>query len=251
MTGLAALLRKELKEQLRTYRLLIVGGIFLFFGISTPLMLKYLPEIMEFAGEDIMVTIPAPSAVQALNEYVGTIGQLGVLITVLVAMGCIAGEMRNGTAMITLSKPVGRTAFVTAKLIAVSLTFLVSMILASVFCLAYTTWLIESADVISFIYVNLLLGLFLVFCLAVTLFFSSIFKSSLAAGGVAIAVIIVQAGLSALPRFGDYMPGKLLGWGDSILSASGDSYWWALVISVVIIFLCVYLAQRRLKSKDL
>lgn len=251
MTGLSALLRKELKEQLRTYRLLIVGGIFLFFGISTPLMLKYLPEIMEFAGEEIMVTFPPPSAAQALNEYIGTIGQLGVLVTVLVAMGCIAGEMRNGTVLMTLSKPVSRTAFVTAKLIAVSLTFLVSMIVASIFCFVYTTLLIESSDVLSFIYVNLLLGLFLVFCLAVTLFFSSIFKSSLAAGGVSIAVIIAQAGLSGLPRFGDYMPGKLLGWGNDILSAGGDSYWWAVGVSVAVIFLCVYLAQWRLKNKDL
>ena len=50
MTGFLPLLKKELKEQLKTHKLLIVGCIFLFFGLTTPLMLKYLPEILKFAG---------------------------------------------------------------------------------------------------------------------------------------------------------------------------------------------------------
>ena len=252
MKGLGPLLKKELKEQFRTYRWLIVGGIFLLFGITTPLMLKYLPEILKFAGDQLtIIDIPTPTAVQSLSEYTGTIGQIGVLVAVLVAMGSIANELRHGTALITLSKPVSRLAFVTAKLIAVSLTFIGSMVLASVFCYAYTVWLIESSDVMSFVGQNLLLGLFLIFCLAVTLLFSSLFKSSLAAGGISLAIIVAQAGLTALPRFGDYMPGSLLNWGIELLKGNGESYWWALVITVVVIIFCVYFAQRTLQHKDL
>lgn len=252
MKGLAPLLKKELKEQFRTYRWLIVGGIFLLFGITTPLMLKYLPEILKFAGEQLtIIEIPPPTAYQSLSEYTGTIGQIGVLVTVLVAMGSIANELRHGTALMTLSKPVSRLAFVMAKLIAVSLTFLGSMIVASIFCYAYTVWLIESADVMAFVGQNLLLGLFLVFCLAVTLLFSSLFKSSLAAGGISLAILVAQAGLTALPRFGDYIPGSMLNWGTEILKGSGKSNWWALVITVVVIVFCVYIAQRTLQHKDL
>lgn len=251
MTGLGPLLVKEIKEQLRTYRLVIVGGIFLLFGISTPLTLKYLPEILKMTGEDIIIEIPPPTAVEALTEYSGTIGQIGVLITVLIAMGCIASELRQGTAIITLSKPVSRLAFVSAKLIAVSLTFIVSMAVSSAFCYAYTVWLIESADIMAFIGLNLLLGLFLVFCLSVTMFFSSVFRSSLAAGGVAIALLIAQAGLSAIPRIGNYMPGKILGWGNNLLAGSGETYWPALAITAVIIIICVYGAQRLLRNRDI
>ena len=64
MTGLGALLRKELLEQIRTYRLLIVGGVFVFFGLTTPLMLKYLPQIIKLAGTEIPMEIPPPTAVQ-------------------------------------------------------------------------------------------------------------------------------------------------------------------------------------------
>ncbi|MFP3975905.1 MAG: ABC transporter permease [Dehalococcoidia bacterium] len=251
MKGLGPLLIKELKEQLRTYRLVIVAGIFLFFGLSTPLMLKYLPQILELAGEQMEINIPPPTAVQSLTEYSGTISQVGVLVAVLIAMGCIASELRQGTAMMTLSKPVSRLAFVSGKLIAMSLTFLASMIAASAFCYAYTVWLIEPADIIAFIGLNLLLGLFLIFCLSVTMLFSSFFRNSLAAGGVSLALLVAQGGLSAIPRFGDYMPGKLASWGNNLLMGSDESNWWALAITVIIILLCVYFAQHRLRYSDL
>lgn len=251
MKGLAALLRKEVKEQLKTYRLVIVGGIFLLFGISTPLTIKYLPEILKIAGEDLVIEMPPPTAAQSLAEYAGTIGQVGMVVAVLIAMGCIANELRHGTAVMTLSKPVSRSAFVGAKLIAMSLTFLVSLIAGSVFCFAYTVWLIEGASVWAFTGLNLLLGLFLVFCLAVTLLFSSLFRNSLAAGGVAIGILVGQALMGGVPVIGDYTPNKMLGWGNSLLEGGGDTYWWAVAVTVVAIALCVYLAQRSLKNRDL
>ncbi|MBI2853681.1 MAG: ABC transporter permease subunit [Chloroflexi bacterium] len=251
MTGLAPLLKKEVKEQLRTYKLLIVGGIFLLFGITTPLMLKYLPQIIELAGEQMNIQVPPPTAVQSLAEYASTIGQMGVLVAVLIAMGSVSNELRHGTAVMILSKPVSRAAFVSAKIIAMSLTFLVSLALASLFCFAYTVWLIGSADISAFVSLNLLIGLFLVLCLAVTTLFSSIFKSPLAAGGISIAVLIMQAALSALPLIGNYVPGKLLGWGSSLLSGRGDTYWQALAVTVATIGTCLYLAQRALRNKEI
>lgn len=251
MKGLAPVLRKELLEQLRTYRLLIVGGIFVFFGITTPLTLKYLPQIIKLAGEQMTIDVPPPTAAQSLVEYTGTIGQIGVLVAVLVAMGAIANELKHGTALITLSKPVSRSAFVASKLIALTVTFIVAMIVASVFCFAYTVMLIESANIMDFVGANLLLGLFLVFCLSVTLLFSGFFKSSLAAGGISIGILIALALFSAIPVFGDYMPGKLLGWGNNLIKGAPETYWWALALTCVIIGLCIFIAVRRLKNTDL
>ncbi len=150
MNGLIPLLKKELREQLRTYRLVIVGGVFLFFGITTPLLLKYLPEIIKLAGQNVPVEIPPPTAAQSLLEYAGTIGQIGVLVAVLVAMGSVANERSRGTAVMTLSKPVTRAAFIGAKWTASSLTFLVSLAAASLVCLGYTVWLIGPANAIGF-----------------------------------------------------------------------------------------------------
>jgi len=231
--------------------LLIVGSIFLFFGLTTPLMLKYLPQLLKLAGTSGMeINIPPPTAVQSLAEFTGTIGQIGVFIAVLMAMGSIANEVRQGTAVITLSKPVSRAAFVNAKLIAISSTFFVSLVVSSLVCYFYTVWLIGETDIVAFAGQILLLAIFIKFCLATTLMFSSLFKSSLAAGGISMAVIVGQGVLSAIPRIGDYFPGRLLSWGNQLLAGGGNNYWPALAVTLVLTVGSVFLAQLWLRNKD-
>ena len=252
MTGLLPLLKKELMEQIRTYRLLIVGGVMLFFSLTTPLTLKYLPEIIRLSGDTGMqINIPPPTAAQSLAEFGGSIGQLGALVVVLVAMGAIANEVKHGTALLTLSKPVAPSAFVGAKFTALSCTLLVSLLISSLVCFGYTFWLIGTGDAAAFAGLNLLMFVFLAFCIALTLLFSSLFKSSLAAGGIAIGIVILQALLTAIPVVGDYLPGKLLGWGTNLLGGTGDSYWGALGITIVLTGLCLYLSQRKLQTSEM
>jgi ABC-2 type transport system permease protein len=151
----------------------------------------------------------------------------------------------------TLSKPVTRAAFVTAKLIAMSLVFAISIAVASAVCFGYTVWLFGPVDGGQYAVLNLLLLLFLVFSLAVTLLFSSIFRSSLAAGGIAFAVLVGQAIFASIPWLGEFMPGQLLGWGNGLLEGKTDTYWWAFGITAVLTPLCVYLAQYVLKKRDI
>ena len=251
MKGLTPLLKKEIKEQLRTHRLLIVGVVFLIFALMAPLLLYFLPEILKMAGEQILVEIPPPTAFQSFSDYTGYIGQFGILIAALVAMGVIASETKHGTALITLSKPVGYGAFVSAKFIAMSLTILVSLAVAAVFCFGYTVWLIGDAAILPYVWMNLLMAAFLIFCLAITLVFSSLFKSALAAGGMAIGTIFGMGILSSLPLIGDYFPSKIIGWGINILNGTGEAYWWALGITLAGIFLCLYFSQVNLKRKEI
>jgi len=251
MKGLFPLLKKELKQQLRTHRLLIVGGVFLCFGLMAPLLQYFMPEIIKMAGEQIIIELPPPTFHQSFSDYAGYFGQFGILIAVLVAMGAVANEQKQGTALITLSKPVNTGAFVNAKFIAMSLTFLVAQAAAAVFCYGYTVWLIGEAPLLPFIWMNLLIVTFLIFCLAITLVFSSLFKSYLAAGGMAIGTIFGMGIFSSLPSVGNYLPSKILGWGINLLTGAGDNYWGALGVTVLSIVLCLYFSQTILKRKEI
>lgn len=249
MTGLTALLKKEFTEQYRTHRLLIVIAVFALFGLGIPLMLKFLPEIVKLSGDAIQ--IPPPTAIDTFNSFASTIGQLGVVVAVMVAMGAVANELRHGTAVTTLSKPVSRGAFVTAKLVAISFTFLLALSVAASFCFFYTTGLIGEANAAAFLQFNLLTGLFLVFCLAITVFFSCLFKSSLAAGGLAITFIISQTMMTSLPVIGNYLPAKLLAWGAAIIAGQAQPYWGAIGVTVALTVLAVYLGQHFLKNREI
>ncbi len=251
MTGLGALLRKELREQLRTHRLLIVGAVFLVFGMSTPLLLKFMPQLIEMAGDDIVIQMPAPNAVMAMTEYAGTLVQVGVLVAVLVAMGSIARERERGLAAMILSKPVGRGAYVTAKLAAASATFIIALALGSAACYGYTVGLIGPANTSGFLGMNLLMALFFVFSLAVTLLCSSLFRNNVAAGGVALGVLIGQALLAQIPLIGDYVPGQLVGWGTGLLSGPHPTAWPAVGVTLAVIAACIYVSSRILRRSEL
>jgi ABC-2 type transport system permease protein len=250
MKGWWPLFKKEVMEQIRTHRVIILAGVFLFFGLTSILTIKYLPEIIKMTGTPIPIEMPAPTSLQALTEFSQTVLQMGVLVLILVSMGSIANEFKNGTALLTLSKPVTRIAFITSKLAALSLNLVISLVVSGLICYGYSVWLIGPADFGSFAAQSGLLALFLIFCLSLTLLFSSLFRSSLAAGGLALVTVIGLAILSSFPKIGNYLPGKLPGWGTNLLNGSSQSYWWALGITIGLIAICLYLTELRLKNKE-
>jgi len=251
MTGLGVLLKKEIKEQIRTHKLLIVAAVFLLFGFATPLLMKYMGQLLEATAGDIVVQMPEPTAAMAIGEYASTLVQVGTLVAVLVTMGAIARERERGLAAMVLSKPVALGAYVTAKLAAATTTFLVSLLLGSAACYAYTVLLIEPTGISAFVAMNLLLALFFVFCLSVTLLCSSLFRSQLAAAGVALLVLIAQALLTQVPIIGDYLPAQLTGWGIGLLSGPHPAAWTALGTTVVLSAACLFLSTVVLRRKEL
>ncbi len=245
------MIKKELKEQVKTYKFLIVAGVFMLFGLSTPLLFHYLPELLKLSGEDIDIELPTFTAAQVVGEYTSTLTQIGILVVILIGMGAIARERERGTAAMTLCKPVGRGTFIFGKLVGLSVTFLVSLALAGIACYGYTTFLFGEVNGSAFLALNLLLGLFFVVCLSITLFCSSLFKNQLAAGGVALVVLIGQALMSGIPWIGSYTPGKLVSWGTELVSGTASSAWPAVAASLGIVVVCLFFSWFVLQRKEL
>ena len=97
MKGLTPLLNKEIKEQLRTHRLLIVGGVFLCFGLMAPLLLYFMPDILKMAGMFIapLTLISATLVVMAKNlagmilcDLIGSLFGTGIIVKII---GTVAG----------------------------------------------------------------------------------------------------------------------------------------------------------------
>jgi len=252
MNGFKTLLAKELKEQFKTFRLLIVAGVFLFFGLSTPVLTKYTPELIERFGEGLVIEMPPPTALQSLVEYSATVLQVGLLVVVLITMGAIAGERKNGTALMTLSKPVSAGAFVTAKLIAISATFIAGLALGGLGAFGYTWLLFDDGNLVGFLAQTGLVAVYMVFCIAVTLVFSAVFRNALAAGGLAVAALITGTALTVIPYVGRVMPGSITSWGNHLVAGeAGGAEWLALGVTVVLIAAGAWLATQILKGKEI
>jgi ABC-2 type transport system permease protein len=167
-------------------------------------------------------------------------------------MGAIAKEIESGTAALLLSKPVTRLSFIIAKLAAEGLNILLGLLLGGLACWGYTLILFGEVSALGFVYQMLLLALFLLFCLSVTLFFSSLIKNQIAAGGLAIAVIIIISILSALPKIVHFLPGGLISWGNNLVSGvSGSAECGSLAVSLALVVLGIYGAWFNLRRKEL
>ena len=236
-----AVLRKELVEQWRTRRLVVVAVVFLFFGFLSPLGAKLLPDLLEGLGDSggVVFEIPPPTVQDALLQYVKNMSQFGVLLAVLLAMGAVAREKERGTAAMVLSKPVSRANFLLGKFVALTLVFSLCLALAGLACYYYTVVLFEGTGEARFVEMNLLLGLFIEFYLAVTLLGSTVARSQVVAGGLGLGAVFVVAILGVLPRFGDYMPTALLDWARALMAGTGEPAWGAVVVSLGVIVVCL------------
>lgn len=200
---------KELREQLRTMRLVVVLAVFGAFGILSPALAKALPDIIKAAGGDIQITVPTPTVRDAMDQFTKNVGQIGALIAILISMGAVATEKERGTAGFLLTKPVGRGEFLFAKAAAIAILLGLGLALAGLLAAVYTAFLFEPLSVPGTVAAIALLWLSLAVYAGVTFVASVVARSALVAGGVGFGVFIGAGIASAIPTIGQYMPNSL------------------------------------------
>jgi ABC-2 type transport system permease protein len=220
VTGFGLLLRKEIREQVRTARLPVVVAVFALIGLLSPVFARYVREIIEaVGGGQFQGMIPEPTVADAVAQFTKNMGQFGVLIAILVTMGSVATEKERGTAAFLLTKPITRGAFVGAKVLAIGTLLALATAVAGVLCWTYTAILFEPLPAAQFGAAVGLVWLSLAVVAALTFLASVATRSALVAGGIAFGAFLVAGILSVLPGLGTYMPTSL--WGAAHLLALG------------------------------
>lgn len=245
--------RKEWMELIRTYRLLIVAVVLIFFGLTSPLLAKYTPEIITLipGGEDILKIIPPPTVWDAVTQYLKNMTQFGIILGLLLTMGVVAQEKDKGTAAMVLVKPMPRGAFLGAKFLSLAGMFAICLIAAGVACYYYTLLLFEPLDILHWLALNAFLLLYILVYVALTLFCSTITKSPPAAGGIALGLLILLGLVGAIPGLGKYLPGELITWGSRIMHGDFSTSWTALGISLGLILASLLAAWLIFKKQEL
>ena len=233
-------LRKELIEQVRTHRLLIVVAILTLFGMASPVLAKYTPELLKMAipedqAQGLLGLIPTATAGDSAAQYVKNTVQFGVLLALLMAMGSVAVEKDKGTAALMLVKPLPRWAFLLAKFAALGITFAAGVVLAGLASYLYTVLLFGTVSAAAWLAMNALILLCLLVYLALTLLCSTLTHSQIVAAGMAFGALILLAIVSALPKVGDWAPTQLANWGAALVMGTGTSAWPAVWVSLGLI----------------
>jgi ABC-2 type transport system permease protein len=253
MMSLLVAFRKEWMEYIRTYRLLIVAVVLIFFGLTSPLLAKFTPEIIAFlpGGSDLSILIPPPTIWDAVTQYVKNMTQFGIILALLLTMGIVVQEKDKGTAAMILVKPMPRGAFLGAKFLALAVMFAICLIAAGLAGYYYTLLLFEAMNILYWLVLNALLFLYLMVYVSITLFCSTLAKSQAAAGGAALGLLVVLSMLGAIPGMGKYLPGELISWGTRMMQGDTSSSWAAFGISVGLIVISLLASWLVFKKQEL
>ena len=220
-----AALRKELVQQWRTRHVLAVVAVFALFGMTSPLVAYFTPQLFKAIPgvEKFSSLIPTPTVVDAMSQYVKNISQFGFILAILIGMGAVAGEKERGTASLILSKPMTRWAFVSSKLVAQVVVYLLGFLIALVGAYFYTLVLFGNLDLGRFVLLNGLLFCWLLPFVSLTLAASVVGGSTGAAAGTALAASVLLLLLGNIPGYGQLTPGALIGWASQLFAGGTDA----------------------------
>jgi ABC-2 type transport system permease protein len=219
----AAAARKEIVQQWRTRRMLVLGAVFLVFGMGSPLLSKLTPEIIRSiqGAEQFASLIPVPSAADAMAQYIKNLSQFGFLLAILLAMGAVVGEKETRVAPMILSKPMPRWAFIAGKFAAQGVMYLGAFVLSGIGAYYYTWILFGPVEPGQFILMNGLLLLWVLSFVALSLLGSVLGRTTASAGGIAMGFCIGLSLAGSIPQYGALLPGGLLGWAAQAGQAAG------------------------------
>jgi ABC-2 type transport system permease protein len=212
MNGYIAFVKKELTEQRRTYKLLIMLAAFILFGMMSSLLAKLMPDI--FASMDMegmSITIPTPTWLDAYAQFFKNVTQMGIVVVLLVFSGGMSQELSKGTLTGVLAKGLPRASVVLSKFTASLMLWTVSLALSAAFNYGYTLYLFGSHSTTHLLFSLLCLWLFGALMLSVMLLTGTLFKGGY--GGL-LATAAVLGGLLLLT----ILPGSA-GWNPVTLAS--------------------------------
>jgi len=235
MRNYCIFLKKELIESAKTFKLLVMGLVFLTFGMLSPLTAKYTPQVMQWILETDATIDEAtralfeaifidPVALDSWTEFFSNIGLMGLIVTVIVFSSMLASELKSsstGTLTIILTKGISRASVLLAKVSSAMLIWTGSLAVAALTCYGYTAYMFD--DSVS----NLLFGIFCLwvfglFLLAVTALFAAITKKGYICMMLVGTVAVVLNVVNVVPRIAKYNPVSLLEWGFGAIAETAE-----------------------------
>lgn len=203
--------RLEWLRMTRSPRGLVLILVYLFFGLTSPLVVRYLSQIAKVASSGVQIIAPTPRPVDGIVNYVNQTGQTGLLVVIVVAAGALAFDARRGLAIFYRTRAPGPFPLIWPRFVVVTAAAAVAYLVGTA-----GAWL-ETRLVLGAVPVGpLLLGtvfelVYLAFAVATVAAAATFTRGTLATVGTATVVLVVVLPLAgALAPLRDWVPSTLM-----------------------------------------
>ncbi|MCW1928609.1 ABC transporter permease [Bhargavaea beijingensis] len=227
MRQFSLFLGKEWREQARSFKLVWVPLVFIFFGALEPLTYHFLPQILESVGnlpEGAAFTLPEMSGADVYASLTGQYQTVGLLVLVLAFMGSLSGERKSGTGTLLYVRPISYAAYYLSKWTAAVGLAVLSVWLGYGMAATYIVQLYDPVpgfpDVVLFL---LVMSVWIAFAVTLTMTASAALPTG-GAAGAALGILFIGLMIDGIVgAYWTWSPWKLQAYGLAFLTGSPDS----------------------------
>lgn len=254
MTGFIVFMGKESREILRTWRIWVLPGILLLFAVSGPPLARFTPQLVEAAVGNHQLNglkLPAPTYLDAYAQWLKSLSQIVLVALIIVYGGVVSGEIKSGTAVLMLTKPLSRTAFIVAKAAVHSAFLALLVITGTLMTWGITAFIFGAAPgsaLWSATMAWLVLGI--LFVTLMTLL-STLIGSAAGAAGAGLGAYALLLIAAIWEPLGTYSPAALTAQVSSLAAGRSVDVLWPVLTSLLAAVALVALAGQVFRYKDL
>ena len=256
MKSLVAFIRKEIMEHVRSGRVLILGILFLLFGIMNPAVAKLTPWLLEamadsLAESGMVVTDVTVSAMDSWVQFFKNV-PMALIAFVLLESNIFTREYQTGTLVLSLTKGLERYKVVVSKAVVLTGLWTCGYWLCFGITYGYNAYFWDNSAAQNLMFSVVCWWLFGLWVIALLHVFSSIVNSNsgvlTATGGVVLASYL----LGLWPKLTEYLP-TMLADGNSLIYGvmEADAYMRAFVITVTVSIVCFMISIPIFNKKHL
>jgi ABC-2 type transport system permease protein len=255
MKGFAAFVRKEVVEIVRTWRIWVLPGILLVFAVTGPITARFTPEIVGAVGGDQMAAIakviPVPTYLDAYAQWIKNLSQIALFAIIIIYGGIVSSESKSGTAILVLTKPVSRVAFVVAKALVHSAFLAITVLAGTLVTWAGTLFIFGVAPTGPLFAAAGAWLVFGVLFVAIMTLLSVLLSSQAGAAGLGLGAFAIISLSAIWEPLGKYSPAALAGQPMAIAAGQPAQVAWPIVTSLVLAVALVALAAWSFRRKEL
>lgn len=240
----------EWLRMIRTFRFLIIPGLFVVSGILGPVLARFLPDLIKEVGGGVEITLPDPTPYEGIVQYLGNVEQLGLLGVAILAAMTVAFDAKREIAVFLRSRA-SVPSILTPRLVSIYLLAVVSVALGTAVAIAMTELLLGTPPISDVVIGAALYALYLAFVIAVVTAISSFIRSVLVTSIISVVALIISGILTLIPGIGAWLPSELSGATIALMGGGDFTYMGSMLVTVAVCAGLIWLSMYRLDQREI
>lgn len=256
MKSMYAFMKKEWMEQFRSSQFIILGILFILFGVMNPSIAKLTPWLMETMADSleesgILVTTVTVTAMDSWVQFFKNI-PLALIIFIIMESNIFTKEYQSGTLILALTKGLNRYKVVISKALVLMILWTVGYFTCFGITYGYNAYFWDNSIAHNLMFSVLCWWLFGLWVISLIVFFSTLSNSNTGVLAGTGGIVLLSYFIGLLPKAKVYTPTMLMDGNTLIYNLADTEYYTkALIVTGILFIIAIFVSIPITNRKQL